>query len=85
LHPRFDLGEAHYDFRLEPGSLPRAAGRLPHPQGGWIDVSWQREQAGIRCRVSTPAPLQLRFPDGKTLAVQREADFPVPDRQTTGR
>jgi len=85
LHPRFDLGAAHYDFRLEPGSLPRAAGRLPHPQGGWIDVSWQREQAGIRCRVSTPAPMQLRFPDGRTLTVQREADFPVPDRQTTGR
>ena len=77
LHPRFDLGEAHYDFRLEPGSLPRAVGRLPHPRGGWIDVSWQREQAGIRCRVSTPAPLQLRFPDGKSRAVKNEEDFLV--------
>jgi hypothetical protein len=77
LHPRFDLGEAHYDFRLEPGSLPRAVGRLPHPRGGWIDVSWQREQTGIRCRVSTPAPLQLRFPDGKSLAVKNKEDFLV--------
>ncbi len=77
LHPRFDLGAAHYDFRLEPGSLPRAAGRLPHPQGGWIEVSWQREQAGIRCRISTPAGLQLRFPEGKIMDVQNETDFLV--------
>jgi hypothetical protein len=75
------LGPAHYDFRLEPGSLPRAAGRLPHPQGGWIEVSWQREKNDIRCRMATPKPLQLRFPDGKFLAVKNEVDFSVREHQ----
>jgi alpha-L-rhamnosidase len=77
LHPRFDLGVAHFDFRLEPGSLPHASGRLPHPQGGWIEVSWHRHDAELRCRLSTLNPLHLRFPDGEIIFVEREHDFLV--------
>ena len=81
LHPRFDLGAADYDFRLEPGSLPHAAGRLPHPQEGWIEVSWQREKNDIRCKVTTPKPLQLRFSNGKALTVKNEAVFSIQEKQ----
>jgi hypothetical protein len=75
LHPRFDLGEAQFDFRLEPGSLSHASGRLPHPHGGWIEISWQRQDADLRCRISTSAPLQLQFPDGEVLSVKDESEF----------
>ena len=78
LHPRFDLGVAHFDFRLEPGSLPHAAGRLPHPQGGWIEVCWDRHDAELRYRISTPKPLHLRLPDGEIVTVEKERDIPVP-------
>ena len=78
LHPRFDLGVAHFDFRLEPGSLPHASGRLPHPQGGWIEVCWHRHEAELRYRISTPKPLHLRLPDGEIVTVEKERDIPVP-------
>jgi hypothetical protein len=78
LHPRFDLGEAHFDFILEPGSLSHASGKLPHPQGGWLDVSWQRHDKDLLYHISTPAPLHLRFPDGETLTVNGESDFCAP-------
>lgn len=77
LHPRFDLGAAHFDFRLETGSLPGAEGRVPHPTGGWIDVAWQREDGEVQCRISAPAPLHLHFPHGEILQVESTARFPL--------
>jgi hypothetical protein len=69
LHPRFDAGPAHFDFRLEPGSLAHASGRLPHPDGGWIEISWKRTGPDIHCRISTPAPLSLRLASGEILKI----------------
>ena len=74
LHPRLDVEPAHFDLRLEPGSLPRASGRVPHPVGGWIDIAWERESAvpdssatpAILWTVRTDHPLALRLSSGET-------------------
>jgi hypothetical protein len=83
LHPRFDLSAAVFDFRLEPGSLSHAAGRIPHPEGGWIDISWKTEAAGPVIRISTPSPLQLRFPNGETREVADAASFAIGSKRST--
>ena len=75
LHPRFDLGDAVFAFRMETGSLRQASGRLPHPQGGWIRISWKTEAAGPVFRISTPKPLQLRLPNGESCEVVESAMF----------
>lgn len=75
LHPRLDLGDAVFDFRLETGLLGQASGRLPHPQGGWIKISWKTEAAGAVFRITTPQPLQLRLPNGETREVAAFAEF----------
>jgi alpha-L-rhamnosidase len=78
LHPRFDVGSAFFDFRLEPGSLAHAAGRLPHPHGGWIEVSWKRQGTDIKYTISTTEPLRLQFSDGGSRAIQGHHEFSVP-------
>jgi hypothetical protein len=78
LHPRFDLGESHFDFRFEPGSLTRISGRLPHPCGGWIEISSRRDDTGWRVRISTPKPVHLRMPDGEIITVEEDREIAVP-------
>ena len=71
LHPRYDLGEGHYDFLLLAGSLPAASGRVPLPgTTESIEVSWQKIGANIRYEVKTPIPITLYFHDGRTLLVE---------------
>jgi hypothetical protein len=78
LHPRFDLGESHFDFRFEPGSLTRISGRLPHHCGGWIEISSRRDDTGWRVRISTPEPVHLRMPDGEIITVEKDREIAVP-------
>ncbi|MBU3666489.1 MAG: hypothetical protein FGM15_11530 [Chthoniobacterales bacterium] len=74
LHPAFGEESGLFDLRLEPGSLPQASGRLPHPQGGWIDVSWQRGKTGLSYNLSTPNPIRVR--------VRGEEPFTVSDTKS---
>jgi alpha-L-rhamnosidase len=72
LDPAFDLGPRHYRFRLNPGSLPRASGRLPVPGGGSISISWERAAAGVHYKLETPEPIHVHFesgPSGKPAVV----------------
>lgn len=78
LHPRSDIAAGTFDFRLAPGSLPFASGRIPHPSGGWIDVSWQRKAGDITYRIQTPAPLVLRMPGGGIKEVASRGQFKIP-------
>jgi len=78
LHPRFDLGAAHYDFLCQPGSLARASGRLPHPCGDWIEISSRRQDEAWQVRIAAPAPLHLRMPDGGIITVEKDRDLTVP-------
>lgn len=75
LHPRFDEGAAHFAFRLEPGSLTRAAGAIPHPGGGWIEIAWNRTGDAIDYTISTPSPISLRFPDGFSQTIDKSASL----------
>jgi len=59
LHPRLDLGPDTFDFRLEPGSLQQATGRLPHPAGGWIEIEWQRTEESIVYSCTSESALQI--------------------------
>lgn len=70
LHPRFDVATGHFDFRLKPGSLTQASGRLPHPNGGWIEISWRLDGSEITYQISSAEPLRLRFPDRESQAVR---------------
>jgi alpha-L-rhamnosidase len=70
LHPRFDLGPAHFHFRLEPGSLSHAAGRLPHPDGGWIDIEWQRKGATVVYSCRPDSGLVLHHTDGTNVSIK---------------
>jgi hypothetical protein len=60
LHPRLDLGPGVFDFRLEPGSLDQASGRLPHPAGGWIEIQWSHGRQAIEYSCRSPSALELR-------------------------
>lgn len=77
LHPRSDIAPGTFDFRLEPGFLRHASGALPHPAGGWINISWKHEMEGISYRLSSPSPLRLVFPDGETRTIQGADTFRV--------
>ena len=63
LWPRFDLGAGDFDFKLIPGSLPRASGKVPLPDGGLIEVSWHRSGERIEYRLASPRGLRLHVGD----------------------
>lgn len=75
LHPRLDSGPSRFHFLLEPGSLERASGRIPHPEGEWIRVEWSRDRNGLHYRIATDRPLILAMPDGSMRTVEREEAF----------
>lgn len=72
LHTRLDRGPGQFDFHLEPGSLRQVSGRIPHPEGGWIRIAWERDGDGMQYRVKTEQPLSLKLPDGSSLDVPCE-------------
>lgn len=79
LHPRMDLGPATFDVGLRPGSLPAASGRIPHPAGGWIDISWNRHAGGFDYTLSCDNPIQLNMPDGEVRAVETSVSLTLPE------
>jgi len=81
LNPRLDRGKAQFDFQLEPGSLAQASGRLPHPDGGWINVEWKRDDAVVHWSVRAARSLTVRFPDGTERVIRSEAVITYPIRQ----
>ncbi|QHI68754.1 family 78 glycoside hydrolase catalytic domain [Tichowtungia aerotolerans] len=73
LHPRYDLGNDHYDLRLEPGGLDRASGTIPVPYSDkTVSVSWKRTDAGIDYGLTASSPIVLHCPDGKMIQVASE-------------
>lgn len=90
LHARFDSDSNLFELRLEPGSLPFASGRLPHPQGGWIEISWKREANGISYQFSCEQTISIQFPNGEirafqhmnTLKLDSESNLPTDNSQS---
>ena len=71
LHPRYDLGERHYDLLLLAGSLPEASGLVPlSGMTESIEVSWRKTNAGIRYELKSPVPVTLHFRDGRVQLVE---------------
>ena len=65
LQPHYDLGNRHFVFVLNPGSLKNAQGTIPVPGGsGVIKVKWSRESDGLHYHLETPVPIFLHI-DGK--------------------
>ncbi|MFC1597860.1 hypothetical protein ACFL5Q_08025 [Planctomycetota bacterium] len=72
LERRYDLGKRHFAFRLIPGSLRHAAGRVPLPgASAAIEVEWQRaSDSRIAYRLNTPTPIWLhRLPGEEVIPV----------------
>ncbi len=73
LHPRFDLGNDHYELRLETGGLERASGTIPvSGSDKTVSVSWKQTDAGIEYVLKTSAPIILHTPEG---TVQVESEY----------
>jgi hypothetical protein len=68
LRPRFDLGSGVYDLKIQPGSLRRASGDIPTPDGSAIRVSWTATSTRIRVRIEAAHPIRLRI-DNREVAV----------------
>lgn len=72
LWNRFDLAPDTYEFRLEPGLLEHAEGRMPITgTDQQIEISWNREGDRIRYRLTTPRPIRLLYRD-QTLNIEGE-------------
>jgi hypothetical protein len=91
LRPAFELGERHYRFVLNPGSLRRASGRVPVPgRTDAVSVSWERTASGVRYKVDTPVPIVLHLGTGRPEPVEvsgrfeREISLPGVDRSVPG-
>ncbi|MCF7817172.1 MAG: hypothetical protein K9M54_04760 [Kiritimatiellales bacterium] len=82
LHPRQDLGLGTFDLRLRPGSLPAAKGRIPHPSGGWITISWNPEGETIRYRVESDQPLRLIRCNGEVSKFDMAFSLQLPASET---
>jgi hypothetical protein len=66
LQPRYDLGQRHYALSLVPGSLSRAEGKVPLPDGqGVLDVKWVKEADGLHFQLQAPSPIFLHL-DGQS-------------------
>jgi hypothetical protein len=62
LHTRYDLGCNHFNLKLISGSLTRAGGKLPLPNGnGNIDISWRKECDRVVYSIATPEPIWLHI------------------------
>lgn len=58
LHPRFDLGMNHFEFKFFPGSLDRAKGTLPIAySNAKIEVEWTRRPDGIEYILQSDQPI----------------------------
>jgi hypothetical protein len=77
LQPRFDLGERTYVLSLKPGALRGAQGAVPLPGGEAIQVRWTRDPNGLRYRLETPTPVNLRFPGAPSKVVRVERVYEV--------
>lgn len=73
LHPRYDLGEGHFDFHLCRGDLTRASGILPLPGGETVRVSWQREGDHLQWSLVAARPLTLHHLPGREPPVRLAA------------
>lgn len=75
LHPRFDLGDGHYELRLESGGLERAEGVVPVPfSARTVSVGWRRTEAGIEYQLAASSPIWLHVP-GSAKPQRIEADY----------
>lgn len=80
LHPRFDLGENHYQFDLRPGSLQQASGRLPvcGKGGKTVDVEWRRSGDRIRVKIITDHPVYLHGVAKEVMRISGTGEFEIP-------
>jgi hypothetical protein len=81
LHPRYDQGVLHFDFNFHPGSLKRAAGRLPLPgSDDCVSIQWELRDGVYEFRFDSAAPLTLLVPDG--IMTQKVVGFRFFDSKT---
>ena len=70
LRPRLDLGPDTFEYCLAPGSLRQARGRLPHPNGGWINVEWKSTGKTIDYSCRSDGKLRILRHGGETATLE---------------
>jgi hypothetical protein len=61
MHPRFDLGKNHFEFKLCPGSLDGAKGVLPLGQNSKMKIDWKRTDESVCYEITTGEPVYVHF------------------------
>ncbi|HWD38126.1 MAG TPA: hypothetical protein VG944_04705, partial [Fimbriimonas sp.] len=59
VRPRFDLGDLTYEIDVHPGSLKRASGVVPLPDGGSMRVTWAVTDQTLTLEVQAPRLVRL--------------------------
>ena len=70
LFPRFDRESGSFDLHLETFGLPKASGRLPLPQGGWAEISWEKSSHGIHYTLCPTHPISVRLANSDTISCE---------------
>jgi hypothetical protein len=78
LHSRFDRSEVDFDLNLRPGSLKRAAGKLPFI-GGLIEIKWERAGDKIKYELNTPRAIRVALAGGQTQQVDDRMSIDISD------
>lgn len=61
MHPRFDLGKNHFEFKLCPGSLDGAKGVLPLGQNAKMAIDWKCTDESVCYEITTGEPVYVHF------------------------
>jgi hypothetical protein len=61
MHPRFDLGKNHFEFKLCPGSLDGAKGVLPLGQNSKMAIDWKCADESVCYEITTGEPVYVHF------------------------
>lgn len=74
LFTRSDRSPGSFDLNLITFGLPKAKGRLPIPDDGWIEVSWERNGSSVRYTLTASHPIEIALPSGEFVKVEQDSE-----------
>lgn len=62
LQHRYDLGKNIFDLAVYSGDLKAASGKIPLPDGGIVQVMWEKTGNTVEYEITTPEPITVNIP-----------------------
>jgi len=76
LHPGSNESPEIFDWKFQPGSLPYASVKIPHPSSDtFIQIEWKKEAGEMVYRVETSAPIGIRGLPGTDALITINKNF----------